>query len=140
MLVYATFWDTDLFKILVTASVTSVFTALATEPIKVWRQNQSRKREIRKCVLAEASLNLTLLNTMIEIVEGFSKPGTIMPMCKEFSTEFQRTAYKNAQNDFYLFNQTAEVKWIDKSYWALEHTYNVCLRRPLVLNLRQRHQ
>jgi hypothetical protein len=111
------FWDTDLFKILATAVVTVAF----IEPVKVWLNNRLKKRQIRRSVLAEVGLSLSLLKVMIDEVKKLSGPNQVdrMNRFQLLSHEIQRTAYDNALKDYYLFSQTPECKWIGRLYWAV---------------------
>jgi hypothetical protein len=107
-------WDADQLKVVLpTILVTSFVTAVITEPVKVWIQSRSKKRQIRRSVLAEVGMNLLRLNDLARIVSCHEDQIT---MSETLLLAVNRTAYDGAQRDFYLYNQIPEVAWLNEFY------------------------
>lgn len=54
--------------IVATALISSLFTALITEPLKVYISNRSNKRQLLRSVLAEASCNYSQLQNVLDLL------------------------------------------------------------------------
>lgn len=111
-------------RTLIIALVTSVFTVLLVEPIKVWTQRWFKKRELRRCLYYEMVQNYSALQSQVMFAE--KDPTMKAGIGDRLSMSFKKSSYQMAQSDpatYYSLGHK-EGYWIDLIYRNAEHIIN----------------
>src|SRR6267142_412495 len=120
-------WDTTQIKVVLpTILLTSLVTAVITEPLKVMIQNLWKRRQIRKHVLGEVAFNFHKI--WILWVSGQSTPEGMRSFIGAETERFRFIEYEAAKKEFYLFSRVPDYYSIERFYEALTYAQTECRR------------
>jgi hypothetical protein len=118
-------WDTTQIKVVLpTILLTSLVTAVVTEPIKVWIQNLWKRRQIRKHVLGEIAFDFR----KVWIISMSVKSGSPESFMRAETERIRFIEYEAAKKEFYLFSRVPDYYLIELFYEALAYTQTECRR------------
>ena len=107
-------------KILVTALVSSFFTACVTEPIKGWIAGWRKRPQMKRYLHSEVAANFAALQRVVESAKHNSDLRAFIG--DDFRKAYRRTSFDSAVNDASTFYELGPdwIYWLDFIYGSFE--------------------
>jgi hypothetical protein len=110
----------DWAKILITAVVSSVSTALVTEPVKLFVVEKLRQRRLRRQVYRELAKNYDILMALLVDAENKKLDFMREHFQSQFASYYKRECYRMASADRYMFLQLKDADGLATAYSLLD--------------------